>query len=64
MPKAFKEPLLPRGILVSLRVLDLELLEIITDALLQSLGESTEGNERGELSPDGHVIAHGGQVIR
>ena len=53
-----------RDVLVSLWVLDLELVEMIAPTLFQSLSEGTKQNQRGVLPPEGHVVAHDGQLIR
>ena len=53
-----------RGITIRLRVLDLKFIEMVTPAFFQSLSEGMEQDERGVLPPNGHVIAHSGQLIR
>jgi predicted HD phosphohydrolase len=53
-----------RGVPVGLRVLNLNLLEMVAPAFFQSLSESAEQDERSVFSPDGHVVAHGSQFIR
>lgn len=49
-----------RRVPICLRILDLELLEMITPHFLQHLGESTHRLERCVIPPDGHVMINGG----